>query len=78
MGYLFLYGVIGASIGGVLGANLYVEFVDQRNEPRTLWIIFTAIGVATVAGLLLYNKFFGNKSLVSNGDDVASATSAEE
>ncbi len=59
MGYLFLYGVIGASIGGVLGANLYVEYVDTRNEPRTLWLIFASIGVATALGLLLYNRFLG-------------------
>ncbi len=57
MGYLFLYGVIGSSIGGVLGANLYVEYVDRRNDPQTLWLIFTAIGVATIVGLLAYNKF---------------------
>lgn len=56
MGYLFLYGVIGSSIGGVLGANLYVKYVDELNQPRTLWLIFTAIGVATVLGLLVFNR----------------------
>jgi len=57
MGYIFLYGVIGSSIGAILGANLYVHFVDNLNRPRTLWLIFSGIGVATIAGLLLYNKF---------------------
>ncbi|MBI5501563.1 MAG: MFS transporter [Deltaproteobacteria bacterium] len=57
MGYLFLYGVIGSSIGAVLGANLYVKFVDEMNQPRTLWLIFAGIGAATVVGLLLYDKF---------------------
>jgi len=57
MGYLFLYGVIGSSIGAVLGANLYVKFVDEKNQPRTLWLIFAAIGAATVIGLLLYDRF---------------------
>jgi dipeptide/tripeptide permease len=57
MGYLFLYGVIGSSIGAILGASLYVDFVDRRNDPQTLWLIFTGIGVATVLGLLLYNRF---------------------
>ncbi len=57
MGYLFLYGVIGSSIGGVLGANLYVTYVDELNQPRTLWLIFAGIGVATVVGLLLFNRF---------------------
>ena len=57
MGYLFLYGVFGSSVGGVLGAKLYVHFVDHLNQPRILWLIFSGIGVATIVGLLLYNKF---------------------
>ncbi len=57
MGYIFLYGVIGSSIGGVLGANLYVKFVDELNRPKTLWLIFSLIGVATIIGLWLYNRF---------------------
>mgnify|MGYP001436623053 CR=1 FL=1 len=57
MGYIFLYGVIGSSIGAVVGANLYVKFVDNMNQPRVLWIIFSMIGVATIVALLLYNKF---------------------
>jgi dipeptide/tripeptide permease len=57
MGYLSLYGVIGSSIAGVLGANLYVRIVDRMNQPRLLWLIFAAIGAATVVGLLLYNRF---------------------
>jgi dipeptide/tripeptide permease len=63
MGYLFLYGVIGSSIGGVVGANLYVKFVDELNQPRTLWLIFTGIGVATIVGLLLYNRFLADKTI---------------
>ncbi len=58
MGYLFLYGVFGSSIGGVLGAKLYVHFVDNLNQPRTLWLVFSGIGIITIIGLLLYNKFF--------------------
>jgi len=61
MGYLFLYGVIGSSIGSVVGADLYVKFVDQMNQPRTLWLIFTAIGVVTIIGLLLYNGLVATK-----------------
>ncbi len=59
MGYIFLYGVIGSSIGAVLGANLYVHFVDNLNQPRILWLIFSGIGILTIAGLLLYNRFIG-------------------
>lgn len=61
MGYLFLYGVFGSSIGGIMGARLYVHFVDHLNQPKTLWVIFSLIGVATIIALLLYNKFLGSK-----------------
>lgn len=57
LGYAFLYGVIGSSIGGILGANMYVHFVDNLKDPQTLWIMFSLIGVTTILGLLLYNKF---------------------
>jgi len=61
LGYAFLYGVLGSLIGGVLGANLYVYFVDTLNQPSTLWIIFSLIGVVTIIGLILYNKFLAPK-----------------
>ncbi|NWF49100.1 MAG: MFS transporter [Ignavibacteriaceae bacterium] len=57
LGYAFLYGVLGSGIGGVLGANLYVHFVDKLNNPSLLWFIFSLIGVVTIIGLLLYNRF---------------------
>jgi POT family proton-dependent oligopeptide transporter len=61
LGYAFLYGVLGSFIGGILGANLYVHFVDNLNQPSTLWIIFSMIGVVTIVGLVLYNKFLAPK-----------------
>lgn len=62
MGYIFLYGVIGSSVGAVVGSKLYVKFVDNMNQPRTLWLIFAMIGVATIVGLAIYNKFIAQKS----------------
>ena len=62
MGYLFLYGVFGSSIGGIVGARLYVHFVDGMNQPRTLWLVFSGIGVFTIVALALYNKFLSPKS----------------
>lgn len=61
LGYAFLYGVIGSSIGGILGANMYVHFVDNLKDPKTLWLLFSLIGVITIIGLLLYNKFISPK-----------------
>jgi dipeptide/tripeptide permease len=64
MGYIFLYGVFGSSVGGIVGAKLYVHFVDNLNQPKILWLIFACIGVVTVMGLLLYNKFLAPKKEV--------------
>jgi len=62
LGYSFLYGVIGSSIGGFLGSALYVKYVDNLNQPRTLWLIFTGIGVVSMISLALYNKYIAKKS----------------
>ncbi|MCP5102479.1 MAG: MFS transporter [bacterium] len=66
MGYIFLYGVFGSSVGSVVGAKLYVHFVDNLNQPRTLWLVFSMIGVVTVISLLLYNKFMVPKKAESS------------
>lgn len=63
LGYSFLYGVIGSGIGGILGAKLYVYFVDTLHNPSVLWFIFSLIGVATIIGLLLYNRFLAPKKV---------------
>jgi dipeptide/tripeptide permease len=61
-GYSFLYGVIGSGVGGILGAFLYVRFVERQNNPSLLWITFALIGVVTIIGLLLYNQFIVKKN----------------
>lgn len=61
MGYSFLYGVIGSSVGSFLGASLYVKIIDQMGEPSLLWMILSGIGVLTIAGLLIYNKVISRK-----------------
>ncbi|MCK9304239.1 MAG: MFS transporter [Bacteroidales bacterium] len=61
LGYSFLYGVIGSSIGGFLGARLYVKYVDRLGDPSTLWIIFTFIGLFSILSLILYNRFVAKK-----------------
>lgn len=61
-GYSFLYGVIGSGVGGILGAWLYVQYVDKMNMPQLLWLTFSMIGVLTIIGLLLYNYFLAPKN----------------
>ncbi|MCB9014989.1 MAG: MFS transporter [Lentimicrobiaceae bacterium] len=62
LGYSFLYGVIGSGVGGILGATMYVHFVDNMHKPGLLWFIFSMIGVATIIGLLLFNRFLKPKT----------------
>jgi MFS family permease len=57
MGYIFLYGVFGSLVGSIVGAKLYVHFVDNLNNPSLLWTIFSGIGVLGIIGLILFNKF---------------------
>jgi dipeptide/tripeptide permease len=61
-GWSFMYGVIGSGVGGILGAALYVKFVEKMNQPALLWITFSMIGVLTIIGLLLFNQFLAPKS----------------
>jgi proton-dependent oligopeptide transporter, POT family len=57
LGYSFLYGVIGSSVGAFLGAWAYVRFVEEMHRPDILWLMFSSIGVFTIIGLLLFNRF---------------------
>lgn len=57
MGYSFLYGVTGSSIGGFVGAAMYVKYVEELAKPSTFFLIFAALGVFSMAALLVYNKF---------------------
>jgi len=61
-GYSFLYGVIGSGVGGIMGAWLYVQFIDKLHQPPLLWLTFSMIGVLSIIGLLLYNRFLVPKS----------------
>lgn len=62
LGYSFLYGAVG-SIGGFLGAKMYTYFVDKLHNPSALWAIFSGVGVMTIVGLVLFNKFVSAKKI---------------
>jgi proton-dependent oligopeptide transporter, POT family len=61
MGFGFLYGVFGSFFGCLIGSNCYVYFVDTLHQPRALWLFFTTIGIATIIGLILYNRFVASR-----------------
>ena len=65
MGYAFLYGVIGSLVGSNVGAVMYESMlkplVGQPNvgsQLRDFWLIFAALDVVAVVGLLAYNRVF--------------------
>lgn len=63
LGYSFLYGVIGSSVGGFLGSRLYVKYVDNLGNPSRLWMIFSCIGAVSIVSLILYNKLIATKKI---------------
>jgi len=38
------------------------NFLWDKYHPANIWMIFTGIGIFTILGLLLYNKFLLKKS----------------
>jgi hypothetical protein len=67
MGYAFLYGVFGSLIGSSLGGALYGAWLKPlAGSPegilaaRNFWLLFVALDVVAVVGLLLYNRTFAH------------------
>jgi dipeptide/tripeptide permease len=66
MGFAFLYGVIGSLIGSSFGGYLYVTMLKPAmglataaETARNFWLIFAALDVVAVAGLIWFNRTFG-------------------
>ncbi|MHC9544928.1 MAG: MFS transporter [Vulcanimicrobiota bacterium] len=68
MGFGFLYGVFGSFFGSLIGARSYVYFVDTLHQPRALWLFFAIIGIVTIVGLILYNRFVAVKTPAENSN----------
>ncbi len=66
MGYAFLYGVVGSLVGSNAGGEAYHALLEPlKGDPgaaptlRAFWLVFAALGVATMLLLIVYNRFFG-------------------
>ena len=66
MGYSFLYGILGSLLGSNLGAFLYERILkpvigkpEADERARLFWLLFAALDVVAVAGLVLFNRSFG-------------------
>ncbi|HQR46542.1 MAG TPA: MFS transporter [Thermoanaerobaculia bacterium] len=65
MGYAFLYGVFGSLVGSSLGGALYGAWLKPLagtgagpEAGRTFWLLFVALDLVAVAGLVLYDRVF--------------------
>jgi proton-dependent oligopeptide transporter, POT family len=73
MGYAFLYGVIGSLLGSNLGGVLYESMLkplvgqaDVAGDIRGFWMLFAAVNLVAIAGLLLYNRYFSHDTPETN------------
>jgi len=65
MGYAFLYGVFGSLLGSSVGAFLYelmlkpaIGTPEADGRARLFWLLFAALDVVAVAGLVLFARSF--------------------
>jgi dipeptide/tripeptide permease len=66
MGYSFLYGILGSLLGSNIGAFLYERMMkpvigspEAGPRARLFWLLFAALDVVAVFGLIMFNRAFG-------------------
>ncbi len=57
MGFAFLPIGIGSLAGGWFGGTLLSRFGEASQHPATIWIVLSAIGLATTVLLFVYDRF---------------------
>ena len=57
MGFAFLPIGIGSLVGGPFGGFLLHHFGEVEHRPAMIWWCITAVGLATAAALLMYDRF---------------------
>jgi dipeptide/tripeptide permease len=57
MGFAFVPIGIGSLIGGPFGGYLLHHYGEVQHQPTMIWWVITGVGLATAAGLWLYDKF---------------------
>ena len=62
MGFAFVPIGIGSLIGGPFGGFLLHQFGEVQHRPTMIWFWITGIGLATAAGLWVYDLFWRRES----------------
>ena len=65
MGFAFLPIGIGSLIGGWFGGKLVHHFGEVTHQPGRIWLVVTAVGIATAILLWIYDRSLIPKSLRS-------------
>jgi len=63
MGFAFLPVAIGALVAGPLSGWLVQHFLKEGRPPAGMWFVLAGIGVASTAGMLLYDRFLKGSDL---------------
>ncbi|MBN2346445.1 MAG: MFS transporter, partial [Candidatus Aminicenantes bacterium] len=67
LGYANLPVALGSIVGAPLGGRLFETFISDRvaldlpAQPSAVWLIVAGMGVVSIAGLALYDKFLVQK-----------------
>jgi dipeptide/tripeptide permease len=71
MAYAFIPPLIGLSAGNILGGVAYAAMAEEMHRPKLFWGAISAVGLVTIALLLLYSQTMGakrqQKALASTG-----------
>jgi POT family proton-dependent oligopeptide transporter len=71
MGFSFMPVAVGDLVGSPLGGWLAQRYGQELHTPHRMWFVVTAIGLATVVLLLLYDRLVTRKVAPSPGPPVA-------
>jgi proton-dependent oligopeptide transporter, POT family len=56
MGFAFLPIGVGSLIGGWFGGRVAHHYAEVMNKPSYMWLVFTAVGLATAVALFVYDR----------------------
>jgi POT family proton-dependent oligopeptide transporter len=64
MGYGFIPAFIGYSFGNFLVALAYTIFSEESHRPKFFWSLIGAVGLLTIACLMLYSQYLGRHGVI--------------
>jgi len=64
MGYGFIPAFIGYTSGNFLVALAYTVFAEEAHRPKFFWSLIGAVGLLTIACLMLYSQYLARQGVV--------------